>query len=132
MLALDDFLDMVGHAFAALQHPRQGVRPRDERGGVAFEQFEEISLSRQQTLKPCEHPAYPCLVTHILHHVARLRDRAEPAVAERTDQRLQIGFVDRRCGIRSEEHTSELQSLMRISYAVFCLKHTNTNTHHTT
>src|SRR3546814_9789561 len=26
------------------------------------------------------------------------------------------------CGIRSEEHTSELQSLMRISYAVFCLK----------
>src|SRR3546814_8202657 len=26
------------------------------------------------------------------------------------------------CPIRSEEHTSELQSLMRISYAVFCLK----------
>src|SRR3546814_5525211 len=26
------------------------------------------------------------------------------------------------CGKRSEEHTSELQSLMRISYAVFCLK----------
>src|SRR3546814_3415211 len=32
---------------------------------------------------------------------------------------------------RSEEHTSELQSLMRISYAVFCLKKTtqHTNTH---
>src|SRR3546814_8432700 len=29
---------------------------------------------------------------------------------------------------RSEEHTSELQSLMRISYAVFCLKKTNTKT----
>src|SRR3546814_2977260 len=28
-------------------------------------------------------------------------------------------------GIRSEEHTSELQSLMRISYDVFCLKKTN-------
>src|SRR3546814_12285422 len=27
-----------------------------------------------------------------------------------------------RLGARSEEHTSELQSLMRISYAVFCLK----------
>src|SRR3546814_7595012 len=26
------------------------------------------------------------------------------------------------CSMRSEEHTSELQSLMRISYAVFCLK----------
>src|SRR3546814_2075418 len=30
------------------------------------------------------------------------------------------GRVERR--VRSEEHTSELQSLMRISYAVFCLK----------
>src|SRR3546814_3163477 len=29
-------------------------------------------------------------------------------------------------GHRSEEHTSELQSLMRISYAVFCLKNKNT------
>src|SRR3546814_6016595 len=28
-------------------------------------------------------------------------------------------------GLRSEEHTSELQSLMRISYAVFCLKKHN-------
>src|SRR3546814_7653367 len=31
-------------------------------------------------------------------------------------------------GRRSEEHTSELQSLMRISYAVFCLKKNNTQT----
>src|SRR3546814_7595722 len=30
-------------------------------------------------------------------------------------------------GRRSEEHTSELQSLMRISYAVFCLKKKNTH-----
>src|SRR3546814_8711657 len=30
---------------------------------------------------------------------------------------------------RSEEHTSELQSLMRISYAVFCLKKKNHTTH---
>src|SRR3546814_3454263 len=34
--------------------------------------------------------------------------------------------------VRSEEHTSELQSLMRISYAVFCLKKKkNTNTNNT-
>src|SRR3546814_1890457 len=30
--------------------------------------------------------------------------------------------LDRALKLRSEEHTSELQSLMRISYAVFCLK----------
>src|SRR3546814_6057682 len=33
----------------------------------------------------------------------------------------------RQKGARSEEHTSELQSLMRISYAVFCLKKKKTN-----
>src|SRR3546814_7947151 len=32
-------------------------------------------------------------------------------------------------GFRSEEHTSELQSLMRISYAVFCLKKKKDNTY---
>src|SRR3546814_2876350 len=46
--------------------------------------------------------------------------------AEVGNDRAVAGFphVDRhRLGIlRSEEHTSELQSLMRISYAVFCLK----------
>src|SRR3546814_3663193 len=36
-------------------------------------------------------------------------------------ERWQIGEVAHRVS-RSEEHTSELQSLMRISYAVFCLK----------
>src|SRR3546814_8810836 len=35
-----------------------------------------------------------------------------------------------RCA-RSEEHTSELQSLMRISYAVFCLKKKKSKTKHT-
>src|SRR3546814_1116486 len=34
----------------------------------------------------------------------------------------------RKAGPRSEEHTSELQSLMRISYAVFCLKKKNKRT----
>src|SRR3546814_2348364 len=37
-----------------------------------------------------------------------------------------------RKGNRSEEHTSELQSLMRISYAVFCLKKKKTTTNQAT
>src|SRR3546814_7606474 len=36
--------------------------------------------------------------------------------------RLTVAKTCRRAYMRSEEHTSELQSLMRISYAVFCLK----------
>src|SRR3546814_7121381 len=42
-----------------------------------------------------------------------------------------IGSEPALCAIRSEEHTSELQSLMRISYAVFCLqKKKNTSRNH--
>src|SRR3546814_1753998 len=40
----------------------------------------------------------------------------------RSGVRRGLGPVQRAPGRRSEEHTSELQSLMRISYAVFCLK----------
>src|SRR3546814_6014418 len=39
---------------------------------------------------------------------------------EGSEMCLQMAGLDRE--LRSEEHTSELQSLMRISYAVFCLK----------
>src|SRR3546814_8770732 len=54
------------------------------------------------------------------------RGQIEPAVAAAAIGHppviaIGIGGVWRRPG-RSEEHTSELQSLMRISYAVFCLK----------
>src|SRR3546814_3955696 len=48
----------------------------------------------------------------------RVRGPARPADRERR----QRGAARRRGEARSEEHTSELQSLMRISYAVFCLK----------
>src|SRR3546814_6834981 len=42
-----------------------------------------------------------------------------------------LGLEVTPAAIRSEEHTSELQSLMRISYAVFCLKKQNKQTHDT-
>src|SRR3546814_7444410 len=45
----------------------------------------------------------------------RLRKQHSPRLCHRNDRRSQHHR-------RSEEHTSELQSLMRISYAVFCLK----------
>src|SRR3546814_2212493 len=39
---------------------------------------------------------------------------------------LSLGGMAASDAVRSEEHTSELQSIMRISYAVFCLKKKNT------
>src|SRR3546814_8872655 len=39
----------------------------------------------------------------------------------RVDQRARLRLSQLGLNLRSEEHTSELQSLMRISYAVFCL-----------
>src|SRR3546814_3834604 len=43
--------------------------------------------------------------------------------------RLRKILLIQAAGARSEEHTSELQSLMRISYAVFCLKNKKTHKH---
>src|SRR3546814_3425343 len=55
--------------------------------------------------------------------------RWRPVLPERTLPRERIGDAMaagvRYVAMRSEEHTSELQSLMRISYAVFCLTKKN-------
>src|SRR3546814_9097498 len=49
-------------------------------------------------------------------------------IARAFQEHAVIGVLAELLRIRSEEHTSELQSLMRISYAVFCLtKHIHTN-----
>src|SRR3546814_10812595 len=45
--------------------------------------------------------------------------RSDGSMCRNAEQRVSRCRVSR---LRSEEHTSELQSLMRISYAVFCLK----------
>src|SRR3546814_1655171 len=51
--------------------------------------------------------------------------------APRRDHRQEgRGHREAAAQARSEEHTSELQSLMRISYAVFCLKKKKKNTTH--
>src|SRR3546814_4405371 len=57
------------------------------------------------------------------HHRWRKWSASPPAQPERRS--IGAELAHRRsasAGARSEEHTSELQSLMRISYAVFCLK----------
>src|SRR3546814_5041376 len=51
-----------------------------------------------------------------------LRGRANGVIAV-------LGVAGSVIGLRSEEHTSELQSLMRTSYAVFCLKKKKIHTH---
>src|SRR3546814_3300135 len=59
----------------------------------------------------------PCGQT-VCHLAEGLLDRL--LVLRHGDVLLQLGVIE--TGGRSEEHTSELQSLMRFSYAVFCLK----------
>src|SRR3546814_6281678 len=48
--------------------------------------------------------------------------RTKPEIAMEEIDRVIATGARFGCALRSEEHTSELQSLMRISYAVFCLK----------
>src|SRR3546814_6803579 len=54
--------------------------------------------------------------------------RGSPRSARTTPAPFSAAAAGCRAGCRSEENTSELQSLMRISYAVFCLKKKKTNT----
>src|SRR3546814_1849310 len=59
-----------------------------------------------------------------LHQAFRLRRTRRRRLHAGSTERRVVGVRSRRTAatLRSEEHTSELQSLMRISYAVFCLK----------
>src|SRR3546814_4439152 len=66
--------------------------------------------TRTDTLFP-----YTTLFRSMPEHVPAAERESERAMKEYV-------YVVRSNPVRSEEHTSELQSLMRISYAVFCLK----------
>src|SRR3546814_4396311 len=88
--------------------------------------------------RPSEHRELPAAAGGLATAgAARLSDLLP--IQSRCAGRLLSGTWHRRCEPeagddgrrdrgRSEEHTSELQSLMRISYAVFCLKKKNTKT----
>src|SRR3546814_3063611 len=51
-----------------------------------------------------------------------------PIFSANSEERTRLALLRAIARRRSEEHTSELQSLMRISYAVFCLKKNNNQT----
>src|SRR3546814_4462363 len=75
------------------------------------------------TLYPAE--AVAVVVEPVWAH--RFQDIAQALFQLRLEP-VQAAMVDRVFQARSEENTSELQSLMRISYAVFCLKKNTQNT----
>src|SRR3546814_10181055 len=77
----------------------------------------ERQASESHVPQPLGHPteSLPAPKIHTLEQIAAV----EPAAAD--EQAAVRPAVGGGAG-RSEEHTSELQSLMRISYAVFCLK----------
>src|SRR3546814_7236249 len=82
-----------------------GVRGREQSAAAAF-------LIRTQD------------IAWLLSHAAR-RGVGSFMVHNHRGRGVDRRFDRERARHRSEEHTSELQSLMRISYAVFCLKHTS-------
>src|SRR3546814_6748722 len=73
-----------------------------------------------------------------LSHIGQIRSSTAPTISSSPlsaftnsmSQTASSHQMLRKRSSRSEEHTSELQSLMRISYAVFCLKKNNTYFNH--
>src|SRR3546814_9644733 len=80
---------------------------------------EFVGRRRDGTTFPLEVSLSPVYLADQTLFLAVIRDIGE----RREVEQMKSEFV-----ARSEEHTSELQSLMRISYAVFCLKKKTTTT----
>src|SRR3546814_2873190 len=87
-----------------------------ERRGLLRQIEEEVAGTAHWLGKDRLAPAVMAAIAQVPRHA--FVPRMEEAHAYRNEP-LPIGLG------RSEEHTSELKSLMRISYAVFCLKHKN-------
>src|SRR3546814_1869130 len=90
--------------------------PLGQRGGVNREDsVADLGLDRARALEQRQR-------RHLLDALDHRQADAAHALAGIAEQQ-ELRRAARTClGLRSEEHTSELQSLMRISYAVFCLK----------
>src|SRR3546814_1318443 len=93
--------------------------PRSTRTDTLFPYTTLFRSSRS-----CEQPMHIPARMLSLPVVQSIAEHPETAAAHI----LQTIIIAGRPLVRSEEHTSELQSLMRISYAVFCLKKKKTNT----
>src|SRR3546814_5782664 len=92
--------------------------PRSTRTDTLFP-YTTLFRSRVETVEPTRRQQPGAADTDQVH-------QAVPVDFQRADG--QGHRIDLR--VRSEEHTSELQSLMRISYAVFCLKKKKKSEHH--
>src|SRR3546814_1912808 len=97
----------------ALGHDEAGCREVEGLGGTLLSQSAQASGDQGH---------HPGRVADVMQPVAVQRDRAGQVRLHRQGRQHRVEKVPPACPIRSEEHTSELQSLMRISYAVFCLK----------
>src|SRR3546814_2809232 len=95
---------------------------------MSAEEFRLLTIAKTEHEATSQHNVIYKALTHARMEAAGLVDKAPsahggpvPADGGAPDTpRPKVGVTQ-----RSEEHTSELQSLMRISYAVFCLKKKN-------
>src|SRR3546814_7756021 len=95
--------------------------------GCAWSQLDQKCLRAGRQSLPSRHG----VIADNLHHRAQFHKVMDEVPGEAV-----VIVYDKNhatvLSLRSEEHTSELQSLMRISYAVFCLKKKHTNNKYNT
>src|SRR3546814_7309426 len=88
----------------------------------------QLAVALDHHLEVVEDRERPLLLA-LLVQVDRVGGEHDPAaLGPDAERHLAARMAADQMEARSEEHTSELQSLMRISYAVFCLKKKKNNT----
>src|SRR3546814_7099226 len=112
--------DLLDHlAFRTERRGRGASQPQRAAAPVRSTPYEDWQNTRATARQP------PGLSTHPktgrLKIFRSIYSASRPGEKRSSSHHCKVSWpVERLC--RSEEHTSELQSLMRISYAVFCLK----------
>src|SRR3546814_4954408 len=117
-------LDLIGHRqIGGIENPRFAAEELEQTRRLFHHKprigpFAQGSVEQQDARRRIEIPQAQGWTPM---NIVRLERWKTVGIGKRPQSAV-VRLVHARTSARSEEHTSELQSLMRISYAVFCLK----------
>src|SRR3546814_7173430 len=117
--------DRQNFGFLTAEQPERPCHQERFRIGALTVEYDETSkIARRARIAETRRFRNACIIDRVREDANAHEFRSSTAAIGEEADREPCDRHRPRIMMRSEEHTSELQSLMRISYAVFCLKQT--------